>query len=367
LKASNEFKETRRRVIHRQIKELERDEKKIKNNKEEVNNKMSKKWKVLSKALLIAAFSLTIGFIQPLATDASPIENYLTIAGSSLGGSYMVMSGGLAAFLTNTLKGCTVTARLTGGSSENVRLLEAHQVDLGFANAGVAYQKAKGLGMFEEEASENLSFVALTTMSQFHWVTLADSGIKTVRDLEGKTVSIGPPGGGTGDFANYLLELYDLTDKIKIVQLGFDESAENLKDGNVDAIVIGSPVPSPSVVNLASLHKIHLISTDKEIISEILKEAPYYSEYIIPAGSYQGVEEPVTVIGVGSPILANKEVSKERIYEITKLIFSDDAQKHMKSVYTTWDIVPGIDLADQLGIPLHPGVEQYYQEEGIFK
>jgi len=328
---------------------------------------MSKKWKDLSKILLIIIFSLTISFIQPLVANALSVENFLTIGGATLGGSYMVMSGGLAAYLTNTMEGCTVSARLTGGSSENARLLETHQVDLAFVNAAVCYQKAKGLNMFEGEASENLTFIGVATIDGYHWVTLEGSGIKTMRDLAGKRVSIGPPGSGTLAFSNYILELYGLTDKIKPVQLGFSESAENLKDGNVDVIAIGSPVPVPAIADLSSLRKIHLIPVDEEIMAEILKEAPYYSKYIIPAGAYQGVEEPVTILGVASPILANKEVSKERIYEITKLMFTEDAQKHMKSVYAAWDLVSGIDLANQLGIPLHPGAEQYYKEEGILK
>jgi len=328
---------------------------------------MINKWEKLSKILLIIVFGLTISFIQPLVANSSQIEESITIAGGSTGGTYMVMSGGLASYLTNNIEGCTVSGRLTGGSVENARLLETHQVDLGFLNAAIAYQKAKGLNLFEGEASGNLRFVALDTLSAFQWVTLANSGIKTMRDLEGKRVSTGPAGGGTAEFADYVFKLYGLTDKIKIVNLGFSESAQNLKDKAIDAFLIGSSVPNPAIVDVASLREIYIIPIDEEIFDSIVKESPYYSKYILPANVYRGVEEPTTIVGVGTVILANKEVSKERIYEITKLILGEEAQEYMRSVYSSYQISPGIDLANMTGIPLHPGAEQYYKEEGMLK
>ena len=65
----------------------------------------------------------------------------------------MVSAGGLSAYLTNRMKDCVVTARLTGGSSENVRLLADHKIDLGFSASSPAYQKAHGVGKFKGEGS----------------------------------------------------------------------------------------------------------------------------------------------------------------------------------------------------------------------
>jgi len=103
------------------------------------------------------------------------------------------------------------------------------------------------------------------------------------------------------------------------------------------------------------------------VLNSILKDAPYYIKYTIRAGAYSGVEKAATVIGVATPLLANKDVTKERVYEVTKLMYEKRAQKHMKSVYAAWDLSPALDAARSMGIPVHPGAEQYFKEAGILK
>lgn len=79
-------------------------------------------------------------------------------------------------------------------------------------------------------------------------VTTADSGIKSVEDLKGKTVSVGAPGSGTYINAEQILEIHGMTmDDIDAQNLDFDESTGGIQDGNIDAAFITAGTPTGSV------------------------------------------------------------------------------------------------------------------------
>lgn len=316
---------------------------------------------------IMVVLGLIVILVQPSGVISAAREKILTIGCGPLGASFMVSGGGLAAYLTNVMDGCVVTARLTGGSVENIRLVSTRQTDLGFTTAEVAYKKIAGIDIFKGQASRDFQWVSQTTVAAYHWITLEKSGIKSMRDLEGKRVAIGQAGSGTAMSAEEVLKAYGIFNKAKIVRLPFAESAESLKDGHLDAISIGSAPPFPVLIDLCSVRKVRLISLDKQVLTTILNEAHYYIEYTIPAGTYSGVNEEAKVIGVATPIIAHKDVTKERVYELTKHMFDPKAQNHMKTVYAGWDLQSGIEAARRIGVSLHPGAEQYFREAGILK
>jgi TRAP transporter TAXI family solute receptor len=102
----------------------------------------------------------------------------------------------MAALISKYIPGVEATARLTGGSAANMKLLHEEQVELALTLADVAWDAAQGT------LSGLLEWVAVWTLlgtysGYMHIVTLAGLGIKTVADLKGKRVSTGLPGSGT--------------------------------------------------------------------------------------------------------------------------------------------------------------------------
>lgn len=75
----------------------------------------------------------------------------------------------------------------------------------------------------------------VTYSGRLHIVTLEGSGIRTVGDLKGKRVSMGPPGGGSESAGLLVFEAYGITpqDLGSHLRLGYAESATAL----------GSPTP----------------------------------------------------------------------------------------------------------------------------
>jgi ABC-type nitrate/sulfonate/bicarbonate transport system substrate-binding protein len=76
-----------------------------------------------------------------------------------------------------------------------------------------------------------------------YWAVLADSPLKTIADLKGKTVGISVIGGGTQGPLAMLLQKngIDPAKDIKLVEVGFAISEDALRQGRVDAVNMNQP------------------------------------------------------------------------------------------------------------------------------
>lgn len=299
-------------------------------------------------------------------TPAAHAED-ITIGADTVGGSYYLYAGGLASYLTEknpTVKG---TARTTRGSVENVRLLDRDGLDFGLANASVVAQQKVGFGQFKDAKSDRIRGIGVLDLSPTHVVTLEDSGIKTLMDLKGKRVSIGEAGSGSANTARTVLASLGILADVKIQTLGFNESADNMRDGNLDAFFGGSALPMPAVVDLATGHKIRLLSFDAAFLKKLQAEVPAIEVTTIPGKTYRNVDYDVTTIGIPSTLVTRDNMSDETAYQVTKTLLSSDNKKYMQSIYKAWEPTPGFDLWQRIHVPLHPGAEKAYREAGLLK
>ena len=128
--------------------------------------------------------------------------------------------------------------------------------------------------------------VAALYMEQVQIVT-TNSAIGSVADLKGKTVSIGAVGSGVYFNAIDVLTAYGLTENdIKPVYQSFGDSADSLKDGKIDAAFIVAGAPTTAITDLAATGSVYLVSLDDAHVKSLLDASPFYSAYVIPAGTY---------------------------------------------------------------------------------
>ncbi|MGQ0664447.1 MAG: TAXI family TRAP transporter solute-binding subunit [Pseudomonadota bacterium] len=310
---------------------------------------------------LIAAAALLVG-----ATSARS-QTDVVIGSSSVGGSYYLYAGGLASFLNREKGALRATARTTRGSVENARLLATDQMEFALINAQVLYEQRTGSGQFQNQQNADLRGLALVDLAPSHWVAMASSNIRGFDDLKGKRVSIGAPGSGGANSALIVLEAFGIKDQIRIVNLGFEESANNLRDGNLEAFTGGSALPMPAVLALATTRSIRLLSFDPAFIQRLQARYPTTEQTVIPKGTYAGVDYDVTTIGTPSTVATSVKVPDQVVYEMTKQIDRPDARQYVKTIYSTWDPQPGTALFERIGVPLHPGALRYYREAGVVR
>ena len=199
-------------------------------------------------------------------------------------GTYYAFGGVLSSFVSSQ-KDFTVTAVTSGGSKANIEDLMAGDVQLGFAQSDVMSYAYNGERLFDT-AVTGFSVVASLYMEQVQIVT-TNNKIASVADLKGKTVSIGAVGSGVYFNAIDVLEAYGMTENdIKPVYQSFGDSADSLKDGKIDAAFIVAGAPTNAITDLATSGNVYLVSIDKEHSDKLLAASPFYSTFIIPAGTY---------------------------------------------------------------------------------
>ncbi len=200
-------------------------------------------------------------------------------------GTYYAYGGVLASYVSSN-SDLSVTAVVGNGSQSNVEDLTAGDVQLAFVQSDVMSYAYNGERLFEGNKVENFSVVAALYMEQVQIAT-TNPDIKSVADLAGKTVSIGASGSGVYFNAIDVLGAYGLTeDDISPVFQSFGDSADNLKDGKIDAAFIVAGAPTPAISDLALSKPTYLVGLDADHVQALLDSSPFYSAYTIPAGTY---------------------------------------------------------------------------------
>jgi len=309
---------------------------------------------------------LVVGTLAALLVGTAHSAD-VVIGSSAVGGSYYLYAGGLASYLSSKTANIKATARTTRGSVENARLLDRKGMELAFINAAVLFEQKSGLNQFKDASSDRLRGVALVDLAPTHVVTLAASGVKSFSDLRGKRLSIGAAGSGGANSAMKVLNILGMRGDINVQNLGFEESASNLRDGNLEAFMGGSALPMPAVLDLATTQNIRLLSFEESFIRKLQANDPATEITVIPPNTYRGVDYPVTTIGTPSTLVTHADMPAEVIYEISKVLLQPDNRKYMQGIYRAWNPQPGADLWKRINVPLHPGAERAYREAGLLK
>ena len=203
---------------------------------------------------VLITFIVCVAMCLPVTAAAKP--TFISIGTGGTGGVYYPYGGGLAEAWTKNVKGVKAVAEVTGASVENVKLAHRGETVVGMIMGDVAFQAYNGVDKFEAKP-QNVLAMASMYPNVLQLVTLKGSGIKNVTDFAGKNISLGAPGSGTAFMANLVLKAIGVdTNSFDTTRLSFNETANALKDGTIDA---GFWVVAPgtsSIMDLATTHDI---------------------------------------------------------------------------------------------------------------
>ena len=284
----------------------------------------------------------------------------LTFATGGESGTYYAFGSVLAQYVSNNTD-IKITAVVGNGSQANVEDLDSGAVQLGFCQSDVMSYAYSGTNLFAESgAVDSFSVAAALYMEQVQIVT-CDPSIQSVADLKGKNVSIGASGSGVYYNALDILAAYDLTeDDINAQYQDFGASADALQDGKIDAAFVVAGAPTVAITTLATAKDTYLVGLDDEHIAKLQESSPYYEEYIIPEGTYEGVPETKTVAVVAT-VIARDDVSEEDVYNICYTIFENmDNLAHDKAGELDVEFASGVTA-----VPYHAGAAKYFAEKGF--
>lgn len=293
-----------------------------------------------------------------------PIGGLIANAISSPPGSRSCEEGGSCG-----VPGLIATALSANGSVANVNAIAGGSLESGFSQSDVATWAYEGTGIWEDrEAVESLRAIANLYPETIHLVASADSGIETVADLEGKTVSLDEPGSGTLVDARIILEAYGLSEEdVDAAYLKPDQAAERMRDGAMDAFFFVGGFPAGAITELASQDDIVIVPISGEEAKSITDEYTFFAEHTVPAGTYEGVEEDVQTLSVGAQWITSAEQPEELIYDITAALWNDNTRALLDAGHQKGKSITLETALDGIGIPLHPGAKRFYREQGLIK
>lgn len=290
---------------------------------------------------------------------------FMTIGTGSPGGVYYPLGGGMSVVIQKTVDGVRCAAESTGASVENSRLVGLGDTDMGMVMGSVGYKAVQGKDPFRK----SYPLVALFQMypAPEHIVTTKDADISSLADLKGKKVSIDVPGSGCSTMAKVILQEsgYDLENDLEIAHLSQSESVQALKDGIIDACFFNFAYPASAVMDLAATRDIALVPVSEKLADKIVSKYPYYLKTSIPGGTYDGVSEDVMCIGDSNVMVANKDMSEDIAYKVTKAIF-ENVNEGKHALVNIHPIAKQLTPHNAVNSPLklHPGALRYFKEQG---
>jgi len=311
--------------------------------------------------LAAGAVSLALG-MGGVTAKAQEFINVLT-GGTS--GVYYPLGVALSEIYGKGIQGSRTQVQATKASVENLNLLQQGKGEIAFAlgdSVQLAWEGNTEAGY--PGKLDKLRGVAAIYPNYIQIVAAAESGIKSLADLKGKSLSVGAPASGTelnarAIFAAAGMKYEDLG---KIEYLPFAESVELIKNRQLDATLQSAGLGVASIRDLATSLKINVVAVPEADVTKI--GAPYLS-VIIPAGTYDGQEADVQTAAVGNFLITHEGVSEETVYQMTKQLFENLPQ--LVAAHAAAKAIDPMKALDGMPVPLHPGAERYYKEAGILK
>lgn len=292
---------------------------------------------------------------------------FFGIATGGTGGTYYPLGGMLAQLISNkaTVDGrkFAATAEAAGASVGNAKLLGSKDIESAFVAADILDSAFNGKNQFANAALKNLRALGALYPETVQLITRADSGITSVKDLKGKTISSGAPGSGQYQLVTDLLRVNGLSrNDVREDSSSFTQAVDKIKDGNLHATLITAGVPVAAITDFAQSHALRVIPLDGPEVAALLKDQPYYTQVQLPANTYRGQAAAVPTLAVMAIWATHDGVPENVAYEVTKALYENTSimgQVHVQGKNITLATATSV-----AGVPLHPGAARYFRERG---
>jgi len=289
----------------------------------------------------------------------------IRLATGGSAGTYYAYGSVLANILSEKTK-IPITVQSTGASKANIQLINAGEVEMAIVQNDVMDYAWRGVDLFNGEQTTTFRGMAGLYAETCQIIANPASGIKTIADLSGKSVSVGDAGSGVEFNARQILEAYGMTfDDIVKQNLSFAASADALRDNKIDAFFCTAGAPTPAVVDLATSKDIILLEIDENRANKLIANYPFYTRFPVPAGSYKGQASDVMTVAIKATFIVSAKLQENTVYQLTKSLFENKALiegAHVKGK----ELSPAYAV-EGVSVPFHPGAEKYFKEAGVLK
>ncbi|RLI79747.1 C4-dicarboxylate ABC transporter substrate-binding protein [Archaeoglobales archaeon] len=314
------------------------------------------------KATPTAAKPTPTGIEIPKTEDGKYIITIYT--GSGPGSVYFAVGSMYAKVLNKKATMIYAKGVTSGASVANSKAIGKGEALAAIIQNDVTYYAWNKKFQFEDRAIKELRGIATLYPEPIQIVVRADSDIKTLQDLKGKKVVVGAAGSGCAATAERVLKAAGVWNDIEPVYQTFEEAAQSLVLGQIDAEFTVIAYPAPAIDQIAVKVPVRLLPVPDDVVEKLHNEGyPFYVKVTIPKDTYNGMDEDVQTIAVKSTLAVHKDVPDDVVYEMTKVLY-----ENIDELAKAHQVAKQIDIHhafEGLMIPLHPGAIKYYEEQGI--
>lgn len=256
----------------------------------------------------------------------------------------------------------------SSGTGTMIPLVNSGEIDIGFCNTLELYQSFHGVGTFDKRPNPKLRAIGVIFPIRVGLFVRADSPIKSVKDMKGKTISYGYT---SQEIIKLTVDAMLATGGLTIADLkpvlvpNLIRGVDDFMSGRVDitTFAIGSAKVAEADASVGGIRYISLSDSPAALagMRKVFRTA--YFAKVDPAPHLAGVKEPINTMHYAYTIFANADVPAERIKEVTRLIAENKA-----ILAQSQPLFKGMQvdhLYTDIGVPYHEGAIAYYREKGI--
>jgi TRAP transporter TAXI family solute receptor len=322
------------------------------------------------RPLRLAPFLLaaSLAFTAAAVGHAQQKTDVIFSAGPT-GGSWTPMAAAASQIVNKRFPELNVQVE-PGAALINMEKIRNDKADIGWSMTTVMADARKGEGQFAGKQTDKALYVANFYPNVWQLVVPANSDIKTIKDLKGQPVAL-PARGNTSLAAGweYLLKVNGMTlNDLGAKSYGpVSSNAEAVKNRQAMAAGWFTVVPASFVLDLGSAMQMRMLPVSDEEFAELRKLNPGFVRYTIKADLYkeQGITGTIQTFQSPTVLVASSKTSPDVVYKITKAIV--EARDEFGNVASVMKGVTAADMAEDVGMPYHPGAEKYFREAGLLK
>lgn len=327
--------------------------------------------------LALGAVLLSLTLLTPLG-QAQDVT-FFRIGTGSTAGTYFPIGGIIANAISKPpgsrecelggscgVTGLIAVAQSTEGSVANIGAINRGELESGLSQADVAYWAYNGNGIFKSNgAMSSLRAVANLFPESVHLVVSRNAGIRSMADLPGKRISVDREGSGTRVDAVLILEAYGIAPSdLELFSLPAGEAADALRAGEIDGFFFVAGAPASAISQLAMDNLITLVPISGTEVEDLLWIYPFFAKSAIPSGTYFNVPRTDS-LSVGAQLIVSEALPDDLVYEITRALWNENTARLLKDGHPKGALIRPETALVGLPIPLHPGAERWYREQGL--
>ena len=278
------------------------------------------------------------------------------------GGVWVPLGGAFKNMWEKAIPGLQVQT-LPGAGIANVRGIDEGKADVGFGNSISTVDGLHGAAPFPQKVTKVCNLANLYPQ-YFQVIALANAGVNGIPDLKGKSIAVQPKGNTAEMISQQILQAAGLSyqsAKVSFVN-SYTDAASLLKDGHVQVFTLGTTIPASSVMDVAAGRDIRVVPVSDEIVAAMRKMNPGYTKGSIKAGTYPKQDQAVPAIVYSTHMVVACSLPEQTAYTMVKTMAANVAD--MVAINKAMDGLTPKMMAEDIGVPTHPGAVKYYKEVG---